>query len=112
MNLNPLRTLTDIIYEELFGKNTLALLVQFQLPLSEILSKEDTLLRDNLGELALKALGDIETKVAPYFRQFAKKNIAWDVVQELVAYHAIEISNEYKAQAAAQGIDLLTGERL
>jgi len=105
-----IRKLNDLIYTELFGKNTTALLIYFNLSPLNLRDTDDNAIRDNMGQLALEALNDIEGRCADTFRSM--KDVSWEAVTELVTEIANEAAIEYKAESARLGVDLLTGNPL
>lgn len=110
MKTSPFRVLNDIVYQELFGKNTVGLLIYFNLSPLVMRDTDDNALRDCMGIEALTAIGAIEHECVQALE--GEDDSGFEVVQNVVKYYATEIAIEAKAAAAGRGVDLLTGIQL
>ena len=109
MNPTQIRKINDLIYQALFGKTTLQLLMHFNIPMTAIMDTDDNALRDCMGTLALQALGDVEFRCTECVRECTAIGETWSTTLIRMNFMIPPIAATYKAQAAGEGIDLLTG---
>ena len=107
MNNKTIRTLNDVVYTALFGKDTTALLIYFGLSPLCLRDPDDEDLRDCMGIEALTAIDLIERACTDALDGMG--SVSFETARDIVQFHANQIAIEAKATAAGRGIDLLTG---
>lgn len=109
MTDQDIRTLTDLIYVQLFGLNTKQLRQRLGITGQDTIN--DDLLRDAMGVEALEALGHVEGEIAR--RMLAQpRPLNFRQTAHLVEDCALAEREHFRRLCASKGVDRVTGRKV